>query len=307
MNSPATRIEGSPIQSDLQTIAYVAPRYLRERAGDFTDSRLASKLGTLATDTLLLLPGEISGVHVENIGNDHDYMINLTRIPELAAGRKNSQHEVDFGQLHIASDSTHPITELVAAKYIHRLTAPKEFHASRAVNQRFGSDVSFTPIGFTRESHSNDIGYLTRYEHGVVTLDNVLWDRLANPGLKEEAMGFAGLWLASLHNHDIIHGDAQAKNIAYDSSQQPRYPDLEGAESFDPLDPWSRIQRLKDVEDVFNKVYMPDTTKEENTAFIEAYLEHQSNSPERRPQLVDGDDLESTIEIARKEDSSYSA
>jgi len=304
MYTPSTRVQGDPIQTGLDTVSYLGPRYLRERTGDFTDSRLAQKLSSLAVGTLVLLPEHISGINVEGTSDPANSLaIHLTEIPELAAGRENSRHEVKFGQLHMSGEEIIPITELVAAKYLHRVAAPRELHSSLEINRRFGEDVAFTPLGFVRHPETNKIGYLSRYEHGVVTLDNVLWEESASPTLREEAMGFAGLWLASLHNHAIIHGDAQAKNIARDSSQRLRYPDLEGAHTFDPDDPMSRIKRLVDVSDVFNRVYMPETSRDENEAFIEGYLEHQH--PNRHD--IDAEDIEEVIEQARQDDIPHSA
>ncbi len=299
MYTPSTRIDGAPIQSGLETMSYLGPRYLRERGGDFTDSRLASKLGAISTSHLLLLPEHISGISLEAADqpNMRPHDIDLTVIPKLEAGRQNSRHEVQFGQLHIAGDSTHPIAELVATKYLNRVAAPRELHASLEVNRRFGDNMSFQPIGFVRQPNTDKIGYLTRYEHGVLTLDNILWNMESGTQLREEALGFAGLWLASLHNHKIIHGDAQAKNIAYDSSQKLRYIDLEGAQVYDADDPMSRIQRLTDVSDVFNTTYMPPTTPAENEAFIEAYLEQQT----RNPHFVDGTDIKEVIDQAQNE------
>ena len=251
-----------------------------------------------------MLPEHISGINIEGTNDaENSFTIYLTEMQELSAGRKNSRHDVQFGQLHISGEHIIPITELVAAKYLHRVAAPRELHSALEVNRRFGQNVAFTPIGFIREQEKNKIGYLSRYEHGVVTLDNVLWEKSASPTLREDAMGFAGLWLASLHNHGIIHGDAQAKNIARDSSQSLRYPDLEGAKTFDFTDPMSRIQRLSDVSDVFNRVYMPRTSREENDAFIEGYLEHQSPNVT----YIDEQDIHDVIKQANESDIPHSA
>lgn len=293
MYLPETRIDGKPIQPSLRTVSYLGPRYLRERTGDFTDSRLTSKLGSLSTSHLALLPQDVSKISLEESDEygSRDYDIHLTEIPHLRAGRENSVHEVQFGQLHISSEITHPLTELVAVKYLNKGKAAVEMHAGREINKRFGTDVSLEGIGFIRKPDTSEVGYLTRYNHSIVTLDNVLWNREANKTLREEAMGFAGLWLASLHNHQVTHGDAQAKNIAYDSTQMPRYVDLEHASSFNPDEYSSKQKRLDDVSDLFNQTFMPKTSPDENEIFIDAYLDQQERS--RTP--IDGSDIKEAI------------
>ena len=208
----------------------------------------------------------------------------------------NNRSGVKFGQLHITGDDNVPTSELVAAKYIHKLTAPREFHAARAINSRFGDDVAFTPIGFVRSS-SDKVGYLSRFEQSVTTLDNILWDESSTPNQREWAMGFAGLWLASLHNHGILHGDAQAKNIAYDSASRLRYVDLEGAKEFGvgKLDP--QTERLLDIADLFNPKYMPDSTPDEIAILASAYTDHQDKGKYE----VSDADIFDTISSVREE------
>lgn len=295
MYTPATRVEGPPIQPGLDMISYLHEKYLRERSGDFRDSRLASKLSSISLRELLLLPEEVSGVSLEGTQDQQtEHYVHLSEIRELAAGRQNSRNNVQFGQLHITGNQTHPIAELVAVKYLDKALASRELAASIGVNSRLGYAASFQPVGFMKNPSTQKIGYLTKYEHGVQTLDNVLWDEDAPDTLREEAMGFAGLWLATLHNHSVIHGDAQAKNIAYDSSQNLRYIDLEGARTFDPDDSGSRIVRLTDVSDVFNRVYMPKTNASENDTFVESYLDSQLVPP-GYPHYIDEDDLRAVI------------
>jgi hypothetical protein len=295
MYSPATKIEGRLIQPELGNVSYLTNQYLRNHEGDFRDSRLSSKLASMSIDELILLPEETSDICLEGTeANDVQHFVHLTEIPELRAGRQASHNNVRFGQLHITGNQTHPLSELVAVKYLPRPLVSRELGAAIAINNRLGRTASFQPIDFTKQPNTQQIGYITKYEHGVNTLDNVLWNKNTNHALREEAMGFAGLWLANLHNHSFIHGDAQAKNIAYDSSQNTRYIDLESAKPFDPRNPVSRIERLVDVSDVFNQTFMPPTTSAENSIFINSYLDNQIMSPDY-PNSVNEDDIRSII------------
>lgn len=291
--TPGTRVHGDPIHPDMSSVRYLGPRYLRERRGDFTDTTLSAKLGSLAVSQFLLFPPELSNIDIDN--TEEASSVALTGIPELEKGRENSRNAVQFGQLHISSDKTNPTSALVAVKYLNRLAAPREFHAARAINDRFGENAALQPIGFVRNPKNDKVGYVSHYEHGVVTLDNILWNTTSTPTQREKAMAFAGLWLANLHNHQIIHGDAQAKNIAADTGNRPRYVDLEGARDFDKNDPMSRIQRLNDVHDLFNITYMPPTSKDENMAFTQAYLDQQGHSMH----YIDGHDIQEVIHYAK--------
>lgn len=276
---PSTLVTGRPILPEgVKNVSYLGPRYLRERGGDFTDTTLSAKLAATGLNALLLLPEEISGISVENIGEEK--RVALNEIEQLGTGREKSRTEVRFGQLHISDNRDASTAELVAAKFIHRLTAPRELHASRAINNRFGDQVTFQPIGFVKRA-DNRVGYLTRYEHSVTTLDNILWNPSSTEEQRLRAMAFAGMWLASLHNHGIVHGDAQAKNIAYDASQKPRYTDLEGATNLAHGTLDTRTKRLLDIHDLFNPTYMIATTPEEEVIFTDSYLDHQDKKPDK--------------------------
>lgn len=294
MHESTTRIEGQPIQAGISYVEYLKSRYLRERQGDFTDTTLSAKIGATASDTLLLLPASISHMVVQSdTGNKQ---VSLTDIRELGVGREKNRSGVKFGQLHISDDDHAPISELVAVKYTHRLTAPRELHAANTINRRFGDQVTFAPVGFIK-SPTGSSGYITKYDHKVTSLDNILWNPTATEQQREHAMGFAGLWMASLHNHDIIHGDAQAKNIAYDASRMPRYVDLEGASDmhYGTLD--TTTKRLLDIRDLFNPTYMPETTPDEEAIFVDSYLSHQN----KRPDKLSGEDIIDTVRSAQEQ------
>lgn len=205
---PTTRVNGRPMQVDfIDSVQYLGPRYTRERGGDFSDTTLAGRLGATAKNSLLLLPPEISGLTVE--ATDDPKAISFTQIDELGRGRENNVSGVEFGQLHISDEHDAPVSQLVAAKPMPRPRVPKEFHASRAINKRFGERVTFQPVGFVKSTKGNDtFSYLTRYEHDVTSLDNLLWNKSATEEQRTRSMAFAAMWLVALHNVGISHGDA---------------------------------------------------------------------------------------------------
>lgn len=299
MHTPDSLIEGPELRKPRSLITYIGGRYMRERSGDFSDSTLAGRLGVIGLDTLVLAPAEISGINISDLSDEA--AVRFVAIPQLAAGRENSANFVEFGQLHISDDLRNPISELVAVKPLPRARAVREFKAAQAINSRFGDRVSFRQIGFMKDTNLNrdHIDHITRYEHDVVSLDNVLWDKQSTSAQREHAMGLAGLWLASLHNHGVAHGDAQAKNIAFDSSGKPRFIDLDGASDLNDQELSPHTKRLLDVSDLFNPVYLKNADTDEQLSFIESYLEHQTMR-----QKLDGGDIQEAISSAR-ESSSY--
>lgn len=269
-------IHGTPVQEVASISVLDRKKYVRERAGDFTDSRLKSKLGSAPVNELVLLPPEISGIKTPPNNIDSD--IHITIIPGLELGRKNSRSVVNFAQLYIDSHRNKPITEIVAIKYVHSIPAIREMHASLVVNRRFGLPLAYDPLGFIKHPDGN-LGYVTRYEHNVVSLDNILWNAHSTPPQLNQAMARSGFWMAELHNKGVIHGDAQAKNIALDSTGSPRYIDLEGAADMQhgPLD--TATKRLLDISNLFD----PDSIKREVSAdeiiyFADQYTRAQDGS-----------------------------
>lgn len=289
-------IEGAPIQDISGLSRLREKRYIRDIGGDFRDSRLTSKLSHLAVGELALLPPNVSGVNIDVPAAEPYPQVKLTKIPGLEKGRENSRSQVQFGQLYIDSPHDKSITEQVAVKYIHPITAPREFFASRAVDQRFGAPVTYTPMGFTKLDDGR-IGYVSRYRHDILSLDNILWNPSATTEQRIGAMAFAGLWLAQLHNLDIIHGDAQAKNIARDSLGNPHYIDLEGASdvTYGKLD--SVTQRLLDVSNLFDPqtMHLP-ASPEEIATFVDAYSDTQTGYNK-----VDGMDIIDTIDSMQEQ------
>lgn len=266
-------IQGEPIQGVESLSVLDGKKYVREREGNFTDSRLKSKLGSMAVNHLALLPLEVSGIETSADGTRDD--IHLTIIPGLELGRQKSRSVVKFGQLYIDNNLDKPITEIVAVKYVHPIPAIREMNASLAVDRRFNQRLTYDPLGFIKHPDGK-VGYITRYEHDVVSLDNILWNDQSTPEQRDQAMARAAIWMAKLHSVGIIHGDAQAKNIALDSAQLPHYIDLEGATDveYGALD--STTKRLLDIGNLFD----PDSMKlgvsdDEIMHFTDNYMDSQ--------------------------------
>lgn len=282
-------VDGEPIQEVGSLSVLDGKKYVRNREGDFTDSRLKSKLASGAMNHLFLLPPEVSGIAEPTGGVD----IHLTEIPGLELGRKNRRSVVKFGQLYIDDGSSTPITELVAVKYVHPIPAIRETYASMAVNRRFGRRLTYDPLGFIKHPDGK-VGYVTRYEHAVETLDNILWNPQSTPQQRDQAMARAGLWMAQLHNHGIRHGDAQAKNIALDSTQSPRYMDLEGAEVMR----YGALERQLDISDLFDPESMKrDVSGDEIMHFTDAYFQAQETT---QPTVEVEDIVDTIAEIQKK-------
>lgn len=269
-------ISGTPIQEVESLTVLNGDKYIREREGDFTDSRLKSKLGSIPVNQLILLPPEVSGIKAPRNGSGDD--IHLTAIPGLELGRQKSRAEVKFGQLYIESDRIGPITELVAVKYVHPIPAIREMFASLAVNRRFGEQLAYDPLGFVKNPNGK-VGYITRYEHHVTSLDNVLWSERSSSEQRTRAMAKAAVWMASLHNKGIIHGDAQAKNIAFNSRGLPRYIDLEAASDIKHGRLDTDTKRLLDISDLFDPESMKrEIADDEMTHFAKHYVNSQDGS-----------------------------
>ncbi len=262
-------VSGGSIQ-DIHNVTTLRESYVCERNGNFSDSRLAAEVGSLSVGTLMLLPAKISRVDTTGMRSPSVY---LNEMRDLSGGRKCSRTEVKFGQMSIVDSAARPLIDFVAAKYMHRANVAREFAASCAINQRFGERVSFQPIGFLKDANGRS-GLLTRYEHGVVTLDNILWNRAATSEQRKSAISQAAIWMAQLHDHGIIHGDAQPKNIAYDSSGRSRYVDLESAYECTSGGLSPEINKLFDVTD-FTQSVEAQFNPEELMLFIDQYMNAQ--------------------------------
>lgn len=211
----------------------------------------------------------------------------LREIDELSTGRKRSRAAVQFGQLAIAYNDQPPATELVAVKYVEPRVAAHEFRMNEYVSHRLGHAATFRTIGFVKPDNDK-VGLLTRYEHNVVSLDNTLFDPGSSAAERETATAIAAKYLSTLHGEKLglVHGDAQAKNIAVDSALRTRYIDLEATRpvrenALGRIVDHPALNKLMDIGDFFA---LPDgaedwqPTMEELLKFMDVYLANQSGS-----------------------------
>ncbi len=269
-----TRISETPLQ-DIQTVSVLSGRYDRIRDKDFTDTRLARKLGTIAQNELLVAQEYVSHVALDQ---GSDSVAELIHIPELGKSRHESRLAVAFGQLVIRQPHRERVSELVAVKYTSSSQAAREYAATNAVRKRIGDSYAYTPLGFVKRSgkpHSST-GLLTRYRHEVLTLDGIFWNDMATQSQRLAATAHAALWLATLHEHDIAHGDAEPKNIALSSDEVPVYVDLETAHDLSDPQIFRPTLELDDISDFVRYQDQP-LSPGELELFSDTYLSSRKN------------------------------
>lgn len=266
-------VPGKTIQ-DISDINPLRPRYIRPRSGDFTDSTLSSRLCAIAENSFYLLPEPISGISLPA----GDTVVTLREIEGLDLGRNCRRSTINFGQFAIRSELGNQ-TELVAAKYSSVIPATREFVAGQMLNHRLGDTYhTHPPIGFIGQAEkTNKIATLTRYNHFAISIDNTLWNQQSTPEQRLAAMALAGTYLARIHNLGIIHGDAQAKNIAHNSLREPHFIDLEGALDISREDAYYQvIHRMCDIDNFFDPETSPtDASVWEIVTFADSYIEEQ--------------------------------
>jgi len=179
-------------------------------------------------DTTLLDRGKYPLIHPEKL---HATFIEEE---ELGLGRAESQHQVRFGQMILNSAYDHEMPDLVAVKPFE---IARDLHREWAANNYINSigryQRAFLPLGIWRRNNG-DYNLITLYEHGVKSYDEVFWaDRIGSPeALRAQVVEKAALTcvqgLGYLHGLGVVHGDAQAKNLAKDS-RRVRFVDLESA------------------------------------------------------------------------------
>ena len=153
---------------------------------------------------------------------------------EFGLGRDIGKHPIEFGQMILNGPGVHELPELVAIKTLDSIEQLKhEWAISQYLNGVFEDQFALLPLGIHRNEDGN-FSIITVYEHGIQTGDQTFW---ADYGTEPEAlrpenirktfaMGILGLGM--FHGARVIHGDAEAKNLAFDRSG-PRAVDLEDA------------------------------------------------------------------------------
>lgn len=253
---------------------------------DFVDRRLRKDVTSVMGPVFMLLDSQFEGIQggidatAEFIQEPFGYDEQGQRVGVLSATREDSKHIVRFGQLVVQAPDRRERVELVAIKpQSNPARAVNEFRATQHVNDMSnpeGRPRGFDHLGFYRDVAGGLTGTVTRYEHQVLTLDTLLWDERYAPSERQicAALGHCAVILGDLHSAGIIHGDAQAKNMAADN-KGPRVVDLEFAQKpestssgLNPITALSMVQHdLRYVADDFER--WPELVDE---WFVEPYL-----------------------------------
>lgn len=160
----------------------------------------------------------------------------FNEVGDLGKTRDDSRHMVEFGQLLLLSVFGEERSELVAIK---PFDLPREaateysltHHFSHTENQRIFR--TFEPKGFAR-MEDGTFGMITKYEHGVRSLDNVFLNPEFddNSPVIERAIGKCAYLLAAMHSEGYTHGDAQVKNMFVSNFDRVFIADLESTRPF---------------------------------------------------------------------------
>lgn len=153
---------------------------------------------------------------------------------DFAQDREDSRHVVRFGQMILNGHGIHEAPDFVAVKpFEDRRELYNEWAANAYLNGIFEDQRAFMPLGILKDGHGT-MNLLTLYENGVKTADTVFWadgeaqPEALRPKVVETTANASMYGLGLMHGARIIHGDAQAKNLAWDT-RQPRFVDLESA------------------------------------------------------------------------------
>ena len=194
-------------------------------------SELKQAVQSVETDSFLILPTVIDKEVLETAA-----LCLFNELPDLAITRQESKHQVRFGQLIVQSYLGEERAELSALKPHNTAnTVAHEFSLSRyfmGTGQSHGFRT-FEPQGMARLA-SGEYALLSKYEHGVRSLDNVFWnpEHDNNPGLITRAIGKTAYLLGALHAAGWTHGDAQVKNMFVSNYQEVFIADLESMRPF---------------------------------------------------------------------------
>ncbi len=242
---------------------------------------------TLNAYANMLPPGEflLDAGNYTDISPHDTYQAEIVPLDELRQGRKESGHEVLFGQLLIRSQGVYELNTLVALKpYDTATAAVHEDSALRLVNQRlprnYGPDgvpASLRPMGICR-FEDGATGLITEYDPTIHSYDNLFWNDNPTQHTDERvarSLARCGLAMGRLHSEGLLHGDAQIKNWAADN-HGIRYVDLEDMTHA----PTTKSGELK-VEDYAEGIY------EELSTFVCSLTGRAQNSQKNYDSQLD--------------------
>lgn len=207
----------------------------RAKNGEFTDSRMSTlqKPGLHVTGDLLVTEGEA--------------LLDFRYMSDLEPGKTASVNQVCFGEMEVVDKTglLTPLTVAVKPRYAATKLAVHEFGACKHINDQ-KVIKTYEPLGFLvapDKAGRLSTYLLTLFEPDIRTFDNFNWDinggdvergkRLGERARRRLAnLGKAGLYLSSMHASGLLHGDAQARNVAISTRDgATMLVDLETAQS----------------------------------------------------------------------------
>lgn len=191
----------------------------------FLNTTLTNRLHAANPGDMLLIPNQLQSLQ----SSDDPIKATFEADEALRQTRERSVHGIQFGRLMLEGDDHIPVQEYVAYKPESVEQAVREAVSSRFINTKNVTGHTYEPLGFLKKSDGDTI-LITRFAGHTETFDNVLWrdQSEVTDEQVEDALSKAAISLAYLHAGGITHGDAQPKNIAWNTqSDEPWYVDLE--------------------------------------------------------------------------------
>jgi tRNA A-37 threonylcarbamoyl transferase component Bud32 len=189
----------------------------RTRNGEFIDTRhdILQRPGLYVTGDTVLSPGPA--------------LLDFRYMPELEPGKVASVNQVCFGELNVVDQTglLTPLTVAVKPRFSATKLAIHEFGAYKHINNQHVIRT-YEPLGFLVAEDGKEVlstYLLTLFEPDIRSFDNFNWeigtdDVYEGSSVTERArrrltnLGRAALYLSSMHASGLVHGDAQAKNVA---------------------------------------------------------------------------------------------
>ena len=220
----------------------------------FGNTTISNKLHAANPGDMLFIPDQLQSL----ISSDTSFKATFEPDESLRQTREQSVgHAVQFGRLALESDNHIPVQEYVAYKSeLSVEQAVREAAVSRFINTENVVGRTYEPLGFYKQSDS-DVALITRFAGQTEAFDNVLWKNSSEVTDEqiEDALSKAAISLAYLHAGGITHGDAQPKNIAWDTqSNNPWYVDLETAR--------------RHIKDIDRELFMVEATDDLQTFML---------------------------------------
>lgn len=232
---PAENLQVVAQEPEIETFSPSPESVERSVDGDFRHRAIEKFCATRAVADAVLLQDEF--VQKLVFGNGGIDEVTFQPRAEWSKGRGDSVHEVQFGDLSLCIADGKVVEVPVALKPFgqsDRYRAANELAALIKTPEETGIST-FEPLGAIRTAKG--LAIVTRFEAGVVSLDNIDWRHDLTSPLRRSFDIINGLQkgatlLARIHRAGITHNDAQVKNVAVDEldpMREVRLTDLETA------------------------------------------------------------------------------